>query len=113
MKGDKMIAIETKYHGPTDTKGGRISASCENWGKVFIPYPHEYSGARAYFQAVLALIEKHNKHLAKEYPHWPPQEPPMIYGGTKDGYVFCFEGSRIEYESPGLEPEQMPESLRA
>lgn len=34
-----MQAILTKYHGPTNTKGSRISAECEV-KKIFCPYNH-------------------------------------------------------------------------
>jgi hypothetical protein len=50
-------AIETKYLGPTNTKGGRIKAEC--WGgNVTISYPHELDTAEAHKAAAQALIDK-------------------------------------------------------
>ena len=72
-----MIAIETKYHGPTHTKGSRISASA-NGHRVSIPYPHELSGMDCHRKAALALQAKMG---------WPGT---LIGGGTRSGYVFVF-----------------------
>ena len=50
-------AIETRYLGPTNTKGGRIKAEC--WGgNVTIPYPHELNSGEAHKAAAQALIDK-------------------------------------------------------
>ncbi len=53
-----MLTITTKYHGPTNTRGARISAQAGDL-KVTIPYPHELSGAACHAEAVKALIAKH------------------------------------------------------
>lgn len=34
-----MKAIQTKYHGPTNYSGSRISATCDA-GRVVVPYNH-------------------------------------------------------------------------
>jgi len=34
-----MQAIRTRYHGPTNTKGSRLSAQCEA-GRIYVPYDH-------------------------------------------------------------------------
>lgn len=52
-----MQAIVTKYHGPTDKRGSRISASCEA-GRISIPYPHELSSPDAHEAAAQALLGK-------------------------------------------------------
>lgn len=52
-----MQAIIVKYHGPTDTKGARMSARCDA-GRVTVPWDHALSigdNARA---ACLALLSK-------------------------------------------------------
>ena len=50
-------AIETKYIGPANTKGGRIKAEC--WGgNTTISYPHELNSDEAHKAAAQALIEK-------------------------------------------------------
>lgn len=78
-----MKAIITKYHGPTNTKGSRISASDSDGNRVYISYPHELSGEAVYRAAAEALRVKMG---------WP--ELHEIGGGTKDGYVFVFAGSK-------------------
>jgi hypothetical protein len=82
-----MIAIQTKYIGPTNTRGSRIKAWTENGQSVSIPYPHEYSHEVCHFQAVKALVQKHNLD-------WDLNE--MRYGGTNNGYVFCFAHCIVE-----------------
>ena len=58
-------AIETKYIGPTNTKGGRIKAEC--WGgSVTISYPHELDTDKAHAAAAQALIDKMSA-LATKY----------------------------------------------
>lgn len=57
------FAIETRYHGPTDYKGARISARLTDWTDrkfrpIFISYPHELSGRDCHLLAARALIEK-------------------------------------------------------
>jgi hypothetical protein len=76
-----MKAILTKYHGPTNTKGSRISARDSDNNKVFIPYPHELSGEAVFKKAALALCKKMN---------WQTK---LIGGGLDNGYVFVFKGS--------------------
>ena len=71
-----MQAIETKYHGATNTKGSRISATSESGIRVYIGYPHELDTAEAHAKAAHELCAKLN---------WSG----TYHGGaTKDGYVF-------------------------
>lgn len=50
-------AIETRYLGPTNTKGGRIKAEC--WGgNITIGYDHALNSDEAHKAAAVALIEK-------------------------------------------------------
>ena len=50
-------AIETRYLGPTDTKGGRIKAEC--WGgNITIGYDHALNSDMAHKAAADALIAK-------------------------------------------------------
>ena len=53
-----MKAIQTRYHGATNTKGSRISATAEGVGRVYVSYPHELSGDSVYFEAVKKLCSK-------------------------------------------------------
>lgn len=76
-----MKAIQTKYHGPTNTRGSRITASAEGVKSLSINYPHEFSGMDAHAQAALALCKRHG---------WNGK---LVGGGLKDSYVFCFAES--------------------
>ena len=52
-----MKAIVTKYHGPTDTRGSRITASDEDGNKCTIPYPYQLSGEACHRAAAQALYD--------------------------------------------------------
>ena len=73
-----MKAIFTKYHGPTNYKGSRISASDEDHNRVTISYPYELSGEAVHRKAAEALCTKMG---------WGGE---LIAGGMKNGYVFVF-----------------------
>ena len=76
-----MKAIKTTYHGPTDTRGSRITASDTDGNSITIPYPHEFSGAECHAQAAIALCRKMG---------WRGD---LIAGGLRDCYVFTFAWS--------------------
>ena len=78
-----MVIIKTKYINPTNTRGSRIAAEANGW-KVSIPYPHELSGEMVHYEAVKALIEKHQLN-------WDITK--MGYGSDNQGYYFTFSGS--------------------
>jgi hypothetical protein len=82
-----MIAIQTKYLGPTNTRGSRIKAWTDSGFSVTISYPHEISHELCHFEAVKALVAKHALS-------WDITD--MRYGGTEKGYVFCFANSIVE-----------------
>ncbi len=82
-----MIAIQTKYLGPTNTRGARIKAWTDSGFSASISYPHEVSHELCHFQAVKALIAKHKLD-------WNLND--MRYGGTDNGYVFCFAHSIVK-----------------
>ena len=82
-----MIAIQTKYIPATNFKGSRIKAWTTNGHSVTIPFPHEFSHEICHFQAVKALVKKYKLD-------WDLSS--MRYGGTKEGYVFCFANSIVE-----------------
>ena len=85
-----MIAIQTKYISPSNTKGSRIKAWVDSdMGHHFtatIPYPHHLSHELVHYEAVKTLIEKHKLD-------WDISK--MTYGGVKNGYVFCFADSVV------------------
>lgn len=73
-----MKGIRTKYHGPGNVRGARISAYDGDGNRVVISYPYELSGEACHRAAADALCKKMN---------WPG---PLVGGGLKDGWVFCF-----------------------
>jgi hypothetical protein len=73
-----MKAIETRYVGPTNTKGSRIIASDSDGNRVSISYPHELSGEACHRAAADRLCEKMG---------WTGRR---AGGATKRGYVFVF-----------------------
>jgi hypothetical protein len=89
-----MIAIHTKYIGPTNTRGSRIKAFTAGSGsikgfEVTIPYPYELSGEQVHFAAVKALVKKHGLEWNLEG---------MRYGDSADGkgFSFCFDHSKVD-----------------
>lgn len=80
-----MKTIETRYIGPSNYRGARISATDCGDHHVYVPYPQELSGAEAHWPAA--------QKLARQLG-W---KGTMIAGGTKAGYVFVFaEGDAFE-----------------
>ena len=75
-----MKAILTKYHGPTNNRGSRISACAEGVKSLSIPYPHELSGEACHRAAAVALCTRQG---------WPTE---LASGGLPDqtGFAFCF-----------------------
>jgi len=82
-----MIAIETKYIAPTNTRGSKIKAFTCNGHSASVSYYYAPSNEALHFEAVKALVKKYNLD-------WDISK--MTYGGTKTGYVFCFPNSTIE-----------------
>lgn len=82
-----MIAIETKYLGPTNTRGSRIKAFTCTGFSASIPFPYDKDYEKAHFEAVKALVKKYELdwNLAN-----------MRWGGTATGYVFCFDCSIVK-----------------
>ena len=78
-----MKAIITKYHGPTNTRGSRITAKAEGVKGVSISYPYDLSGEACHLAAATALCEKY---------HWLDKSVQLVGGGLPDetGYAFCF-----------------------
>ena len=72
-----MDAIITKYHGPSNVRGGRISASVST-RRVYISYPHELSGWQAHAAAARALLKAVGL----------PENTKLIIGEINNGYVF-------------------------
>ena len=85
-----MQAIVTKYHGPTNLRGSRISAKCER-GRISIPYPHELKqGEECHRAAAAALIARFIREDVEKYGKEanPPGRgwlTPYVSGGLPDG----------------------------
>jgi hypothetical protein len=87
-----MKAIVTKYHGPTDTRGSRITASDSDNNRVTVAVSEleararqagvklSMSGEELHLFAAQALCEKMN---------WSGSDT-LVGGGLKKGYVFVF-----------------------
>jgi len=81
-----MIAIHTRYIGPTNTRGARIKAVCVRadctWTAT-IAFRYEWANATRHAAAVQALFAKYDPGLQEE-SLW-------CCGNTLDnrGYVFC------------------------
>lgn len=71
-----MQAIITKYHGPTDAHGSRITATSASGLRVTVGYDDALSSQAAHRQAAEALQKKLK---------WSGR---LIGGGLKDGYAF-------------------------
>ena len=85
-----MIAIQTKYLGPTNTKGSRIKAFTCNGHSCTIDYDYALSDEKLHFKAVKALVSKNPTGRCLD---WNISK--MTYGGVKGGYVFTFPQSTI------------------
>jgi hypothetical protein len=77
-RGETMKAITTRYHGPTNTRGSRITASDEDGNRVTVGYDHALSGEAVYRVAAEALCTKMG---------WTGG---LVAGSIKHGYVFVF-----------------------
>lgn len=76
-----MKAIQTRYLGPTNHRGSRITAWTEGGNRVTIPCPHELSGESVHRAAAEALCRKLD---------WPTE---LAGGGLPNGdWAFCFTG---------------------
>jgi len=86
-----MLGIITKYHGPTNHRGSRISATVQDGSdfkrRVYVAYDYELSptGDAVFRKAAEAMCEK---LTAEGYTYTKPDK--MISGYAADGYVFVF-----------------------
>jgi hypothetical protein len=73
-----MKAIRTKYHGPTDTRASRITATEPDGHKVTIPWDYDLNTPNNHRAAALALRDKMG---------WKGH---LITGSLSDSYVHVF-----------------------
>lgn len=59
-----MQAIETRYCGPTETKGSRIRASCEG-GSLYVSYDNALDPEENHYAAVKKLCAKLGRDAAR------------------------------------------------
>lgn len=52
-----MQAIQTKYHGPTNSNGSRFTARCDA-GRITVPYDHALGVEDNHIRAAKALMSK-------------------------------------------------------
>lgn len=85
-----MKAIMTRFHGPTDTKGSRYSASDADGNRVMVQTDFSVNSEGNHDRAAIALCNKMN---------WKPRK--LVRGGWKHGncYVFDGEHERVEVKS--------------
>lgn len=86
-----MIAIHTKYLPASNTRGSRLKAYTAAHGdfkgfEVTISYPHEFDGVMCHFQAVKALVAKHELNWTLDN---------MRYGDSADGRGYSLKEARV------------------
>lgn len=82
-----MQAIRTKYHGPTNTKGSRISAQCEA-GRIYVSYDYALNIEDNHKAACDALVKK----LGWNTGHYAD-----MVGGEFDGaHYWVFDDKRLK-----------------
>lgn len=79
-----MQTIETRYIGPTDTKGSRIKATSAGGHSVTIPYNDAASASDCHAAAVRALMEKLDWHGRMIGDH---TKRGMVWVWVNDDYV--------------------------
>ncbi len=72
-----MQVIITKYHGPGNSTGARISATSSNGARTYTPYDYSLDTINCHIIAAKNLVERLD---------WKQQE--YAIGSLKKGYVF-------------------------
>lgn len=81
-----MQTIITKYHGPTNVRGSRVSAQASGNGvKVTLSYDHALNSEGNHMAAAQALMDKLD---------WCGH---YVGGHTKNGMVFVCADARVSY----------------
>lgn len=79
-----MVSIRTKFHGPTNTRGSRISAFTDeprDRRRITLSWDHALDVDENHKTAAAALIRQLGWTADQGYGPW-------IVGGTANGYVF-------------------------
>lgn len=85
-----MVALRTRFLGPTDTEGARIAVWLANGGltpadrsEAIYPYDHGLDGPANHAQAATRLVNDKKSH-----GHWDEYICLMQAAIDDDGYVF-------------------------
>jgi hypothetical protein len=78
------LGIQTKFIRPSNSNGARVKAFTSNGHSAIVPFDYSLNTLDAHFAAVIALQKKYNDQ-------WNIDG--MTYGGTKEGFFFCFPWS--------------------
>jgi hypothetical protein len=79
-----MKTIIVKYHGPTNTKGSRLSVEMEGFPKMWIPYDYSSDKETRSDEAVRSFVDYHSARC-----NWKSDK--MVRGFLPSGdtvYVF-------------------------
>lgn len=87
------IAIETRFCGPTDTKGPRVIATTANGQRHVISYVSELSCEAAHRRAATELAESMG---------WLTDGERLVSGSTKRGFVFVLIGENRREQITGF-----------
>ena len=84
-----MQAIITKFHGPTNVRGSRYSATCER-GRIIVSADHSLTSDENHLAACAALVAKFVKedNCDGRYntpPESNPWNKPRAFGTLPDG----------------------------
>jgi len=85
-------AILTKYHGPTDSRGSRISATDMDGHKVTVPYDHSLSSEENHDKAALRFHQQMG---------WTGHN--LMRGSLPKGNVYTFEAACNRLSVKGAE----------
>lgn len=83
-----MQAITTKYHGPGNVRGSRVSATSESGIRISLPWNSELDSEENHRAAARALCHKLG---------W---KGTLATGATKDAYVHVFVTSFTTFSVP-------------
>ena len=84
-----MKAIRTKYHGPGNVRGSRVSATDEDGNKVIIGHDSALNSDQNHRRAALALCAKMDWHGT------------LAEGALGSGYVYVFVEPRTTFIAKG------------
>lgn len=65
-----MKAIRTRYDGPTNTRGSRVSATDHDGNRISVPYSHEHDADTLHKIAAARLAQKMGWKGSLQGGHW-------------------------------------------